>query len=547
MSTVRGTKWVLAAALAGAMLAGAAAARADCGKGQAAWDAGRHVEAAKEWEAAARANDACAMLALGRAFAKGLGVPQDFVEAHSWLNLAAGRGSAEAAAERDALAAKMTVEEQAEARKLARAWRKRGRQAVSAPASDPGWRGKGPPPGRALREAQALLAALGYRPGPADGKWGARSVQAYRNFLRDAGMQPSDLLTSDTLRTMRRTARDRGVKARKASMSREALHRAARSGDIDGLKAVLATRPDVNARDGRGWTALMHAVDKGYTLLVPLLLRARADPDIRAADGATALFIAASHRHSEIIALLIDAGADLSVKGPRGKTIGAILRTNYGGFHRAREEGQEKAIVKILHQYGLTAEDTQDTVAFLAKRFTECHRFPSYQSMWSAIKYPDWYEVSVSSSHGNKLRILMKEYDDEDDSRPDESTEYSFNPMDVAEVRILLVKSKHTKLPLDANTLKRRYEYLRPILELRTDGKTEAPFTQRVGYRSDTTYSVKFPICSRKLAFSIARALTLCYDEFVGKNACADDYIDDVGVDYTIFEWKVFKRPQRHK
>ena len=38
-----------------------------------------------------------AMLALGRAFVKGLGVPQDYILAHMWLNLAAGRGSAEAA------------------------------------------------------------------------------------------------------------------------------------------------------------------------------------------------------------------------------------------------------------------------------------------------------------------------------------------------------------------------------------------------------------------------------------------------------------------
>lgn len=76
MSTIRGMKLWFVAVLAGTMLC-AGAARADCGKGQAAWDAGRHVEAVKEWEAGARANDACTMLALGLAFAKGLGIPQD--------------------------------------------------------------------------------------------------------------------------------------------------------------------------------------------------------------------------------------------------------------------------------------------------------------------------------------------------------------------------------------------------------------------------------------------------------------------------------------
>ena len=72
------------------------------------------------------------MLALGRAFVKGLGVPQDFVEAHKWFNLAAARGDAKAAAERDALAKRMTVEERAEARRLARAWRTAGRRRITA-------------------------------------------------------------------------------------------------------------------------------------------------------------------------------------------------------------------------------------------------------------------------------------------------------------------------------------------------------------------------------------------------------------------------------
>ena len=106
-----------------ALLFCAAAARADYAAGEAAWDDGRHVEAVAEWRAAAEEDDARAMRALGRAFVKGLGVLQDYVEAHKWLNLAAGRGVTDAAAERDALAAEMSAEERAEAKKLAREWR----------------------------------------------------------------------------------------------------------------------------------------------------------------------------------------------------------------------------------------------------------------------------------------------------------------------------------------------------------------------------------------------------------------------------------------
>ena len=178
-------------------LVSAQPAFADYRAGRTAWDAGRHVEAVKEWRAAADRSDARAMLALGRAFAKGVGVPQDFVEAHKWLNLAAGRGSAAAVGERDALAGEMTAEERAEARKLARAWRPGGRPAAApaAPASAPP--PASPPPRRALVEAQRLLGALGYRPGAADGIWGRRSVEAYRAFLRDSRMAASDILTVD--------------------------------------------------------------------------------------------------------------------------------------------------------------------------------------------------------------------------------------------------------------------------------------------------------------------------------------------------------------
>ena len=129
-------------------LAGLAPAWADYDTGKRAWDAGRPAEALEQWLAAADAEDRRAMLALGRPYLQGLGAPQDYVLAHMWFNLAASRGAKEAIELRDAPAAKTAPPE--------------------APA--------GPPPARAVRQAQALLAAFGYKPGPADGKWGRRTA-----------------------------------------------------------------------------------------------------------------------------------------------------------------------------------------------------------------------------------------------------------------------------------------------------------------------------------------------------------------------------------
>ena len=181
------------------------AAWADYGAGRSAWKAGRYAEALKEWRASARTGDKRAMVALGRAFVKGVGVPQDFVEAHKWLNLAAARGDAKAAAERDAIEKRMTIEEQAEARKLARAWRNADRRRVAPILPRRGVPGTPRPPRRMARKASPGSAAL----------------------------------------------------------------RAAAAGNISALEEALAAGADPNARGRRGWTPLMHAADKGYKLLVP--------------------------------------------------------------------------------------------------------------------------------------------------------------------------------------------------------------------------------------------------------------------------------------
>lgn len=96
---------------------------ADYYDGLRAYDAGHHAAAAVAWEVAAKANDAKAQYRLGEMHQSGQGVPQNFVKAHLYFNLAAAQGHAEAQAARDALAGQMTPSDISRAQKLAEDWR----------------------------------------------------------------------------------------------------------------------------------------------------------------------------------------------------------------------------------------------------------------------------------------------------------------------------------------------------------------------------------------------------------------------------------------
>jgi TPR repeat protein len=81
-----------------------------------------HAEAVKWYRRAAEQGNADAQATLGFRYERGQGVPQDYVLADMWLSLAAAKGY-QCADKCDALAAKMTPEQIAEAQRLAREWK----------------------------------------------------------------------------------------------------------------------------------------------------------------------------------------------------------------------------------------------------------------------------------------------------------------------------------------------------------------------------------------------------------------------------------------
>ena len=74
------------------------------------------------YRAAAERGEARAQNNLGNMYIKGLGVPQDYVLAHKWFNLAGASGNENGVRNRDRLAREMTDLQLAEAQRLARVW-----------------------------------------------------------------------------------------------------------------------------------------------------------------------------------------------------------------------------------------------------------------------------------------------------------------------------------------------------------------------------------------------------------------------------------------
>jgi hypothetical protein len=81
-----------------------------------------YAEAVKWYRKAAEQGDSWGQIYLGRMYVAGQGVPQDYVLAHKWANLATAQKSF-VTRERDLVAAKMTPEQIAEAQRLAREWK----------------------------------------------------------------------------------------------------------------------------------------------------------------------------------------------------------------------------------------------------------------------------------------------------------------------------------------------------------------------------------------------------------------------------------------
>ena len=89
-----------------------------------------YTEAMRWYRKAADQGYASAQYDLGAMYNNGQGVTQDYVQAHMWYNLAAAQGDKLARKFRDYLAKQMTPTQVAEAQRLAREWKPKGKREV---------------------------------------------------------------------------------------------------------------------------------------------------------------------------------------------------------------------------------------------------------------------------------------------------------------------------------------------------------------------------------------------------------------------------------
>ena len=145
----------------------------------------------------------------------GQGVLQNYIDAYKWLTLAASAGVADADDKSASLAGKMTVQQIAEAKRAAAAWRPLIAETTSPePSGEPARQAVSPAPEQAvspvseqavspvseqqqIREVQRRLNALGFDAGPPDGIAGPRTRAAIREYQEQSSLLVTGTITGE--------------------------------------------------------------------------------------------------------------------------------------------------------------------------------------------------------------------------------------------------------------------------------------------------------------------------------------------------------------
>jgi ankyrin repeat protein len=112
-----------------------------------------------------------------------------------------------------------------------------------------------------------------------------------------------------------------GADVNKPHAGDTALIRAAKEGNKDIVRAILAKEVDLNAQDFFGNTALSEAVDDEQVEIVQMLLESGVDVNVHEEmNGLTPLMYAARDGNKIIVQMLLAKGAEVNSKGTSGQT-----------------------------------------------------------------------------------------------------------------------------------------------------------------------------------------------------------------------------------
>ncbi len=132
------------------------------------------------------------------------------------------------------------------------------------------------------------------------------------------------------------------------------LLKAAEEGDRKEVEELVDFGVDINAKDWKGWTALIYASRLGYADMVRMLLYEGAEVNVKGNNGFTALLYAPHGGDIDIARMLLEKGADINAKTIGGYT--ALMNASQAGqVDMVRMLLDEGADVNVKTGYGFTA------------------------------------------------------------------------------------------------------------------------------------------------------------------------------------------------
>lgn len=170
---------------------------------------------------------------------------------------------------------------------------------------------------------------------------------------------------------------------------------AARGGDVEGIKAIIATGFNVDCELKYGSSALMLAAAKGHEEVVRVLGAAGAKVNRRNRFGATALLEATDKGHLGVLKLLVQLGAEINLPHNNGNTAIFVATTR-----------RDRKTIKMLLELGADPE-LKNFDGWSARSWAEAESDLTIQALFGIRKADG--DHMYHGPEGNKLESNEKQ------------------------------------------------------------------------------------------------------------------------------------------